>query len=290
MQRISIASTWGIRKRAFVSKASSTRSRGDATKGSHGIPLSGVFDRAMREFPKDMHAIPGVLVAGVTGVATAAFAWGAAAPSSQLFGRTIRYTGRPSTIALTFDDGPNPAITPALLELLDRHGAKATFFLIGKWIRAAAPVAREIAARGHTIGNHTETHPALTFHSRAHIAIEIDRCDEAIESAIGRQARWMRPPFGCRSPLLDGVVRKRGGAGVVMWSRLARDWNPQPAEPMIHRLRRVRGGDIVLLHDGDHRVLEGDRRHTVDALAYWLPQWKDAGLQFVTLDDISSVD
>lgn len=244
----------------------------------------------MREFPKDMHAIPGVLVAGVTGVASAAFAWGAAAPSSQLFGRTIRYTGRPSTIALTFDDGPNPAITPALLELLDRHGAKATFFLIGKWIRAAAPVAREIAARGHTIGNHTETHPALTFHSRAQIAIEIDRCDEAIESAIGRQPRWMRPPFGFRSPLLDGVVRKRGGAGVVMWSRLARDWNPQPAEPMIHRLRRVRGGDIVLLHDGDHRVLEGDRRHTVDALAYWLPRWKDAGLQFVTLDDISSVD
>jgi len=115
--------------------------------------------------------------------------------------------------------------------------------------------------------------------------VELERCDEAIEAATGGKPRWMRPPFGYRSPLLAGVIRKRGGAGVVMWSRSGRDWNPQPVAKVIHRLRRVRGGDIVLLHDGDHRVPEGDRRHTLTALEYWLPRWKDAGLRFVTLND-----
>ncbi|MFZ0923708.1 MAG: hypothetical protein WA020_11655, partial [Candidatus Acidiferrales bacterium] len=69
-------------------------------------------------------------------------------------------------------------------------------------------------------------------------------------------------------------------------SRLVRDWRPQAAEPVIRRLRRVDGGDIVLMHDGDHRLPEGDRHHTVAALAYWLPRWKDAGLKFVTVDGI----
>lgn len=237
-----------------------------------------------------MQAISGLLPAGVVCAASGAFAWGAVAPSSQLFGPTIRYTGNLSTIALTFDDGPNPAITPLLLELLDRHDVKATFFLIGERVRAAGSIARDIAAQGHTIGNHTHTHPALTFRSPANISVELQHCDEAIETVIGLKPRWMRPPFGFRSPLLGGIVRKRGGAGVVMWSRLARDWKPQPAEAVIQRLRHVRGGDIVLLHDGDHRVLEGDRRHTVAALEYWLPRWKDMGLRFVTLDDIADTD
>ncbi|MGA9593679.1 MAG: hypothetical protein WBS18_11325, partial [Candidatus Acidiferrales bacterium] len=69
--------------------------------------------------------------------------------------------------------------------------------------------------------------------------------------------------------------------------RMARDWRPQPPEPVIRRLRRARGGDIVLLHDGDHRVLDGDRFHTLRALEYWLPRWTAAGLKFVSLDDFS---
>ena len=71
-----------------------------------------------------------------------------------------------------------------------------------------------------------------------------------------------------------------------MWSRLVRDWRPQAAEPVIRRLRRASGGDIVLLHDGDYRLPEGDRHHTVAALEYWLPRWKNAGLRCVTVDEI----
>ena len=235
-----------------------------------------------------MQTISELLAAGAACAASGTFAWGAVAPSSQLFGPTIRRTGKSSTIALTFDDGPNPAATPAILDLLDRHSAKATFFLIGERVGAAASIAREITARGHAIGNHTYAHPNLTFRSRAEISAELERCDDAIEGATGRRPRWMRPPFGFRSPLLASVVRKHGDAGVVMWSRSARDWNPQPAESVIHRLRRARGGDIVLLHDGDHRVAAGDRRHTLAALEHWIPRWKDADLRFVTLDDMAN--
>jgi peptidoglycan/xylan/chitin deacetylase (PgdA/CDA1 family) len=215
------------------------------------------------------------------------FAWASMAPSAQLFGQTIRRTGDASAMALTFDDGPNPAITPGLLDLLDRNGAKATFFLVGKHVRAFPALAKEIAERGHAIGNHTETHPNLIFCSPRRIEDELDRCDDAIAAATEQKARWMRPPYGFRGPQLNGVVRRRSGAGVVMWSMTAYDWNVQPVEQLIQRLRGARGGDIVLLHDADHRVLEGDRRHTVAALEHWLPRWRDAGMQFVSLDEMA---
>jgi peptidoglycan/xylan/chitin deacetylase (PgdA/CDA1 family) len=186
---------------------------------------------------------------------------------------------------LTFDDGPNPAVTPALLDLLDRYQAKATFFLIGKWIGPAAALAKEISARGHTIGNHTQTHRALVWRSRSIITEELQRCAEAIEAATALTSHWMRPPFGFRGPLLDGVARKRGER-VAMWSALAYDWKPQPAARVIERLRGVRGGDIVLLHDGDPHLPDGDRHHTVSALEHWLPRWQEAGIRFVTLDAI----
>ena len=228
------------------------------------------------------------LILGVgTTIAAAAFSWGAFAPPSQLFGRTIRRSGDNSALALTFDDGPNPKVTPRLLDLLDRHNARATFFLIGARVQEAPEIAREIVARGHAVGNHTYTHPWLTFCGKRRTRMELDRCDEAIEAATGKKPRWMRPPFGFRSPILNGTVRARGGAGVAMWSKWARDWKPQPASAVILRMAGVRGGDILLLHDGDHRMPKGDRQHMVDAVEHWLPRWKDAGLRFSTLDDLS---
>lgn len=236
-----------------------------------------------------MTLIGSLIVAG-TGCAAGTYSWAACVPSAQLFGRTARRTGDPRAIALTFDDGPNPAVTPVLLDLLASHSIRATFFLIGAHTRACPELAREVASRGHVIGNHTDTHPSLPFLSARKIFDELARCDDAIASAVGRAPRWMRPPYGFRSPFLNAIIQRRGGAGVVMWSRLARDWKPQPAEPVVQRLRRVRGGDIVLLHDGDHRALGGDRRHTVEALAKWIPRWRDGGLRFVTLDEIQAAE
>jgi peptidoglycan-N-acetylglucosamine deacetylase len=212
-------------------------------------------------------------------------AWGAVAPSSEVFGETLRHTDLERSIALTFDDGPNPRVTPGLLDLLERQGVRATFFLIGKFVREAPKLAEEIVLRGHCVGNHTDTHPSLIFLPPAAIREELRRCEEAIRSATRVAPKWMRPPFGFRSPFLNTIVRARGVQGVVMWSRTARDWEPQPAERVMNRLQRVRAGDIVLLHDGDHRTLRGDRGHVVTALENWLPRWNEAGLRFVTLHD-----
>jgi peptidoglycan-N-acetylglucosamine deacetylase len=240
----------------------------------------------MREFLHDMQSLPAILATGATCAAAGLFSWAAVAPSSQIFGPTIRHTADTSAIALTFDDGPNPAITPSLLDLLHRHQARATFFVMGRSVRAFPALTKEIADRGHAIGNHTDTHPALTFLSVRRIASELDRCDDAIAAAIGRRSRWMRPPFGFRGPQSNSLIQRRQGTRVVMWSATSRDWNATNPESVINHLRRVKGGDIVLLHDGDHRVLEGDRRHTVAALEHWLPRWRDAGIRFKNLDDL----
>src|SRR5579871_6946363 len=178
-----------------------------------------------------------IVAAGCAGAAAAA--WGAVAASSQLFGPTLRRTGSARQIALTFDDGPNPPVTPRLLELLERHSARATFFVVGKFVRACPDLVREISARGHALGNHTETHPNLFFQSPAGIREELARCQEAIAGAVrGEPPRWMRPPFGYRNPRLNVEVR-RAGMQVVMWSKLCRDWKPQPPQRLIERLASV---------------------------------------------------
>ncbi len=213
----------------------------------------------------------------------------------------MRYTPWRSAIALTFDDGPNPAFTPQLLALLERHEARATFFLVGRFARACPELVRETAARGHTIGNHTETHPNLAWLSGSRIEEELARCRESIAEAIGSNAtdlpagqNWMRPPFGYRGPQLEGAVIRAGLSGVVMWSIKCYDWKPQPTARLIERLGRAavprdrgRGGNIVLLHDGDFRHLGADRQHVLVALKYWLPRWRDAGLKFVTMDEVA---
>ena len=216
----------------------------------------------------------------------------------------MRYTAAAKKIALTFDDGPNPAVTPRLLELFERHSVRATFFLIGKFARACPDLVREISTRGHALGNHTDSHARLIFHSRMGIREELARCQDAIAAAAKTEPPlWMRPPYGYRSPLVQGEVQRAKMKGVVMWSKSCRDWKPQPAERLIKRLSSVlrptltgpsrqaggreasrRRGDIIVFHDGDHRTLGGDRQHVVAALEHWLPRWRDAGIEFVTIE------
>jgi peptidoglycan/xylan/chitin deacetylase (PgdA/CDA1 family) len=210
-------------------------------------------------------------------------------------------------MALTFDDGPNPALTPQLLPLLERNGIRATFFLVGRWARACPELVREIAALGHEIGNHTETHPNLALLSASRIDHELALCRESIVAALdaapdaARSAHgaWMRPPFGFRGPQLAGAVERAGLRGVAMWSLTCYDWKPQRPAALIERLGRVmgsgvysptggrRGGEIVLLHDGDFRALGADRQHVLVALKYWLPRWRDAGLKFATITEVA---
>jgi peptidoglycan/xylan/chitin deacetylase (PgdA/CDA1 family) len=252
-----------------------------------------------------------ILPAGAGIAAAGIGAYAAVSPTSQLFGSTLCHTSRPSAMALTFDDGPNPAITPQLLALLDRHSARATFFLVGRFARACPHLVREIAARGHLIGNHTETHANLAWLFPKRIGEELQQCQASIAAALagelGGAQTWMRPPFGYRGPQLAGAVRRAGLRGVAMWSRPYYDWKLQPPARLIARLARAMpkttahasrepdahkrahaGGPIVLLHDGDFRQLGADRRHVLAALEHWLPRWRDAGLEFVTIDGAAS--
>lgn len=238
-----------------------------------------------------MNLLPAIVSGGAAAAAGIA-AWGAVAPSSELFGPVVRHTDSSRKIALTFDDGPNPAVTSRLLELFDRHSVRATFFLIGKFARACPDLVNEISARGHLIGNHSDTHANLFFRSRAGIRDELARCQDAIGAAVTERPRWMRPPYGYRSPLLRGEIRRLGMRGIVLWSRMCWDWNPQPPRRLIERLSRVARpdqphGDIVVMHDGDHRALGADRLHVVSALEHWLPRWRDAGMEFVTMESSS---
>jgi peptidoglycan/xylan/chitin deacetylase (PgdA/CDA1 family) len=230
-----------------------------------------------------------ILVPAAAVTASGVAAWGAAVPSAQLYGPTLRHTSRAKTIALTFDDGPNPGVTPSLLDLFDRYSVKATFFLIGRFARACPDLVRETVARGHMVGNHTETHPQLTFLSRGRIREELVRCQDAIASATHKDPpQWMRPPGGRRSPMLSSEIRHVGLQGVAMWSLSSRDWKQLPLSQLIDRLSLVaRGGrsrgDIVLFHDGKAKALGADCHNTVAALDHWLPRWRDAGLDFVTV-------
>src|SRR3954467_4759210 len=124
-------------------------------------------------------------VAGAAGLAAAGVAsYGAIAPESELFGKTLHRLGDPKQIALTFDDGPNDPHTLHLLDVLARHSVRATFFMIGRYVRQRPDIAAEVAHRGHIIGNHTVTHPLLTFQSMPRVRDEIVQCRSALNDAI----------------------------------------------------------------------------------------------------------
>jgi peptidoglycan/xylan/chitin deacetylase (PgdA/CDA1 family) len=154
-------------------------------------------------------------------------------------------------IALTIDDGPDPEVTPRVLELLRAHKAHATFFCIGERVRRYPELTREIVARGHGVENHTEHHP-LTFSllgPRA-MAEEIRRAQESIEAATGEVAQFFRAPAGLRNPFLEPVLR-RLNLRLASWTRRGFDTvEREPARILARLTRRLRGGDILLLHDG----------------------------------------
>ncbi len=242
--------------------------------------------------------MPAMWVAGAAAIGGVT-AYGAAWPRAQLFGPSICRTDSPDRLAITFDDGPNPSITPRLLDLLDRHCAQATFFLIGRYVRDCPDLAREIVARGHAVGNHTQHHPNLFKLGTASIRAELSDCSQAIADATGKHVRWFRPPFGLRNPWLALELRALQ-LTMVMWTRIPGDWKapssqwliPRMNSVAVHARRRIgrpgTHGDILCLHDGGHRFLGADRTSTVAALEHWLPRWRDLGLRFVTMGDAVS--
>lgn len=210
-------------------------------------------------------------VSGLGAIAASAggFAYAANWPTSQIFGRTVVAGYDAHEIALTYDDGPNPAVTPQLLDVLARHQVRATFFLIGRYVQQQPALAREIAAAGHAIGNHTLTHPKLTFLSPARIELELSATNRLIEDTVGQPVTLFRPPHGARRPAVMQIARELGLA-TVMWNCIVGDWNPIPAETILSRVeratarnRRAGRGSNIVLHDGGHLDPRADRLATV---------------------------
>jgi peptidoglycan-N-acetylglucosamine deacetylase len=223
-------------------------------------------------------------------VATALFSVGYAWPSSQIFGRTILAGHNAREIALTYDDGPNDPYTLRLLELLARHNVRATFFLIGRFVRQRPQIVRQIRNSGHLLGNHTMTHPVLLGLSPMEIREQLAGCNASIEDATGEPVRFFRPPHGARCPM---VLRTAAELGLipVMWNVTGRDWTPLTPEQILRRLaRKVRinqqrnKGSNILLHDGGQAHLGVDRGPTLEATRRILESWPQGKHEFVTIE------
>jgi peptidoglycan/xylan/chitin deacetylase (PgdA/CDA1 family) len=212
-------------------------------------------------------------------------------PQSQIFGRVVVAPRKPDEIALTYDDGPNDAVTERLLEVLGRRGVKATFFLIGGFVRHRPELVRAIAAAGHVVGNHTATHPWLAFESAARIRRELVDCNAALEDVLGEKVRYFRPPHGARRPYVLRVAREMG-LTPVQWNVMAGDWNPVDAGTIARRVaegitrNQWRGrASNVLLHDGGHLGIGAVRMPSVEATELVLQRYVGTGVRFVTVAD-----
>ena len=213
------------------------------------------------------------------GVIGAAAMW----PRSRLLGDNLtRLPGTSPEIALTFDDGPHPDVTPAVLDRLERRGARATFFCVGRKVAAHPALVAEVHRRGHRVENHTLSHPhAFGVYGSLAMEREIRAAQEAIAAATGRAPRLFRAPVGIRNPWIDHVLA-RLDLRLVSWTRRGLDTVRADAARVAERLLRgLAPGDILLLHDGSSaRDAEG-RAVALGALDRVLDGLEAAGLRSV---------
>jgi peptidoglycan/xylan/chitin deacetylase (PgdA/CDA1 family) len=232
----------------------------------------------------------GGIAATISVAAACTLTYASLAPGSQLFGRTIVAGHDPNEIALTYDDGPNTAATDELLDILARHNARATFFMIGRFVRQQPAIARRVSAAGHLIGNHTQTHPWLSFQSMRTIRDELRACNEALEDALGIPIRYLRPPHGARRPDVFRAAAELD-LRIVQWNAMAYDWKPTTPERIVvhvnrglRRARRSNTGGNVLMHDGYDVAMGADRKSTLAATNMLLTRFSSEHAKVVTPD------
>lgn len=183
------------------------------------------------------------------------------------------------TLYLTFDDGPCPDSTAATLDLLARYDVRAAFFLIGERARAYPHLVRAVHAAGHTIGQHSDTHPNAWDISSDALIGEMERATATLEDLTGEAVRWMRPPYGRFTRTMRRWCREHDQP-IVMWDVMPGDFLPRTAaDDVMARVERlVRPGSIIVLHEGNHA-----RTVTPQALTRLLPRLLDEGYRFGVL-------
>jgi peptidoglycan/xylan/chitin deacetylase (PgdA/CDA1 family) len=174
--------------------------------------------------------------------------------------------GRPGGVALTFDDGPDPAGTPAVLEQLDRLGWRATFFLLGTQVRRHPGVARAVVAAGHEVALHGDQHRNHLTRPARWVRRDLERALGDVTAVTGVRPVWFRPPYGVLSA---GSLRAAAALGLtpVLWSAWGRDWLGSSGADVVDQLRRgLADGGTLLLHDSDCTSTPGSWRATAAAL------------------------
>lgn len=182
-------------------------------------------------------------------------------------------------IALTYDDGPDPASTPLFLHMLERHRVSATFFVLGEFVARNRSLVLEMSSAGHELAVHGWDHQCLAWKRPGRLANELRRTRETVEDITGATVEWFRPPYGVvTGPGL--LAAHRAGLTPVLWSAWGRDWTRRatPASVATTVLRSIRPGGTVLLHDTDRTAAPGSWRSTLASSERLLDRWRTQGV------------
>jgi len=186
-------------------------------------------------------------------------------------------------IAITFDDGPHPTLTPKLLDILKERNVKATFYVVGRLASAYPEILQRMVAEGHEIGNHTWNHPALTRISSGRVRSEINRTTDAIVEATGIKPKTMRPPYGATNSRINKSMDLDYGMKVIMWSVDPLDWKYRNSKRVASQIiEKTQPGGIVLAHD--------IHKSTVAAMPAALDALSAKGFEFVTVSELLAMD
>jgi peptidoglycan/xylan/chitin deacetylase (PgdA/CDA1 family) len=187
-------------------------------------------------------------------------------------------------IALTFDDGPHPRLTPRILEILARYNVPATFFMVGQNVINYPDAALQVIQAGHEVGNHTFTHPHLARLNESAIMDEIGKCEDALEELCEYRPHLLRTPQGALTPSLERCLLHDDYI-LVLWSLDTRDWDNKSTACIVQTvLDNVKSGDIVLMHD-----FIGHNSKTPEALEKIIPALLSQGYEFVTVSELLGV-
>ncbi len=195
---------------------------------------------------------------------------------------------RDKVVALTFDDGPDPRYTGRVLDILKKNKIHATFFVCGKMLEANPELGRRIVADGHVLGNHTETHPHLETMGNPSARLELQRCEDRIESITGRRTYLFRPPRGLWNRAVFDDAR-RAGYSIILWS-LAFERQAVKDSSILGRrvVRLAKPGDIILIHDGSVSKFD-ERAPTLRELAGIIEGLQKRGYRFTTVPELLKI-
>jgi peptidoglycan/xylan/chitin deacetylase (PgdA/CDA1 family) len=207
-------------------------------------------------------------------------------PNTPPSGARVSYS-RVSTaekvVAMTFDDGPHPTLTPQLLDILKARNIKCTFFVIGKNAKAYPQIIRRMIAEGHEVANHTYTHPALTSRSDEQIRSELKQSEDAIVAAANYRPRLIRPPYGAVNERIKQFMFAEFGYSTIMWSVDPQDWRRPGVSVVTSRLvEGAHPGAIMLAHD--------IHASTIQAMPATFDQLLAKGYQFVTVSQLLNIE